>query len=144
MKTLFDLLLEPQDGKGYFPPTRESLISQAFTFVVAGVDTTSMILSFATYHILSSPDVLKNLQSELYENDKFIRDEFDWDTLRKLPYLVRFTFFYLYIGNAKLMNCLECCDQRKCTPWLSYSEDTSKGSAPRRILQVQLHTRRSM
>jgi cytochrome P450 len=69
------------------PPTEQFLLSQASTFIVAGSETTTTLLSGLTYYLLKNPEVLRNLQEEIrgaFQN----ADSIDNDTASKLPYLL--------------------------------------------------------
>lgn len=45
--------------------TREEIISNSGFLLIAGSETTATLLSGATYHLLSNPNVLKKLQAEV-------------------------------------------------------------------------------
>jgi cytochrome P450 len=102
--TLFDLLLQPSPENSYTVPPAGEMVDHAFLFLLAGIDTTSTVLTFATHFILSSPDVLERLQSELHGAKPFIEDNFDFKKVRRLPYLVSSTGPELLICPSRLRN----------------------------------------
>ncbi|KAG6115628.1 hypothetical protein E4U14_000756 [Claviceps sp. LM454 group G7] len=75
---------------GVDPATGEKLddaniTNQLITFLIAGHETTSGLLSFAFYHLLKNPDTYKKLQQEI---DEVIgRSPIRVEHLSKLPYL---------------------------------------------------------
>jgi cytochrome P450 len=110
--TLFDLLLNKKQNSTYqVPPTKE-LVDHAFLFSLAGIDTTSTVLTFATHSILSSPHVLRKLKAELREAEPFIKNEFDFEKVRRLPYLV--SSLYYLLKELLLIHsiCNLICDKR--------------------------------
>ncbi len=74
------------------PPSEKTvdrLCQEAGVFVFAGTETTAWTLSVITYHLLSKPQYLKALRSEL---EQAMPDEqvlLPWKELERLPYLVR-------------------------------------------------------
>jgi cytochrome P450 len=87
-KTIFDLLLEPNSAKGGNELEMHELIDEAFMFILGGTDPIGFTLAAATYYILTSPDVLMKLMTELQEAKSSIEGEYDWKHVQKLPYLV--------------------------------------------------------
>ena len=85
---MFDLLLKPDDKRGFKPLNLEQLIDEAFLFLVAGIDTTSYALSCATFHILHTPGVLTKLREELLRVSGREKGRFEWKHVQNLPYLV--------------------------------------------------------
>ena len=56
-------LLKHRDGENAM--TREELDANASTFILAGSETTSSMLSGCTYHLLQNPDIYRRLVSEI-------------------------------------------------------------------------------
>jgi cytochrome P450/NADPH-cytochrome P450 reductase len=73
---------DPQTGKGM---TDSSIIDNMITFLIAGHETTSGMLSFMFYYLLKTPSAYQKLQEEV---DRVIeRRKITVDDLSKLPYL---------------------------------------------------------
>lgn len=61
-------------------------MSQLITFLVAGHETTSGMLTFSTYYLLKNPEALCKLRKEI---DSVVGDEeIRLEHLSKLPYLI--------------------------------------------------------
>ncbi|KAF2272549.1 bifunctional P-450/NADPH-P450 reductase [Westerdykella ornata] len=74
--------VDPQTGEKM---SEESIISNMITFLIAGHETTSGLLSFAFYYLLKNPDAYDKAQQEV---DNVIgKDPINVDHLSKLPYL---------------------------------------------------------
>ena len=86
--TLFDLVLEPDEKKGYEVPTLEKLVDEAFLFLVAGSDTTAYTMSCATFYLLNDQECLARLRAELQGVPRDTHGRFEWKELANLPYLV--------------------------------------------------------
>jgi cytochrome P450 len=58
--------------------------------VGAGSDTTAIVLSVTTFHLLNNPDKLKKLRGELRTAASSLPEGQGWNlaTIRQLPYLV--------------------------------------------------------
>lgn len=61
-KDFLSLMLD--DGSGGSPLTDENIRAQVITFLIAGHETTSALLSFALFHLLQSPDDLARVRAE--------------------------------------------------------------------------------
>lgn len=73
---------DPKTGDGL---TRESIIDNAITFLAAGHETTSGMLSFVFYYVLKNPEVYRKIQEEV---DRTVGTEsVSPDHLTKLPYI---------------------------------------------------------
>ena len=66
----------------------ERLAQEGFVNIVAGSETTSRILSLATFHILDNAWVLERLKEELSTAVPEARSEPSLETVEKLPWLV--------------------------------------------------------
>ena len=87
--SVFDAALNPNIEKGQFAPQIPHLAADAFTFILAGTDTTSHTLMTAIFELLDGePHMLKALMQELREAMPTIQTSLDWTALEKLPYLV--------------------------------------------------------
>jgi cytochrome P450 len=87
--TFFDLLTTPSPGQEPVHLSQEDLVNHGLNLVGAGVDTISLTMTVALYHILSSPGIKDQVCRETREATPFIRDELDSQRVRTLPYLVR-------------------------------------------------------
>ncbi|KAJ6012494.1 hypothetical protein N7499_011835 [Penicillium canescens] len=85
---IIDSLLDASQAGTWESPDQELLVEQVFSLVFAGIDTSSIALTSAFWHILSSPGVLRRLQEELRRTTPDIEDTYDWKEVRRLPYLV--------------------------------------------------------
>ncbi|KAJ5654239.1 cytochrome P450 [Penicillium lividum] len=85
--TVFDLLLESNDRKGYQVADMSELIDEAFLLVIAGSDTTAYSLSCATYYILNHGDILSKLKAELATVPRHVDGHLDCRNIQSLPYL---------------------------------------------------------
>lgn len=64
------------------------LIAQCFLFFIAGFDTTSTLLTFASYELATNPDVQQRLYEEIAEvNSSLGGKQISYDLLQKLKYL---------------------------------------------------------
>ena len=86
--TVFDIMLEPDQDKGFVVPETDELVDEAFLFLVAGTGSTSHTLSCAIFYILSHQEVLKALRAELKTATQEGCGELSWPVLSSLPYLV--------------------------------------------------------
>lgn len=83
-KDLLGLMLrgqDPQTGRGL---TDENIRFQLITFLIAGHETTSGLLSFATYYLLSTPRAYRALQKEI--DDVLGSDPLELKHIPKLEY----------------------------------------------------------
>lgn len=84
-KDLLNGMLNGVDPKTGEKMTEESIIDNMITFLIAGHETTSGLLSFTFYYLLKSPSAYKKAQSEV---DQVIgKNPITVDHLTKLPYL---------------------------------------------------------
>ncbi|KAH7098687.1 fatty acid hydroxylase [Auriculariales sp. MPI-PUGE-AT-0066] len=74
---------DPQTGKGL---TDKSIEEQMITFLIAGHETTSGLLSFLLYYVLKNPNVYAKLQQEI---DTVVgKDPLRPEHLKRTPYIV--------------------------------------------------------
>jgi len=72
----------PQTGEGL---SDESIMYNLLTFLIAGHETTSGMLTFTTYHLLKNPDTLIKLRQEV---DSVVgTEEIRLERLDQMPYL---------------------------------------------------------
>ncbi|CAJ0599878.1 unnamed protein product [Cylicocyclus nassatus] len=64
--------------------TREEIVAQCFTFLVAGFDTTANSLAYATYLLSKHPEAQKHLQEEI---DQYCNDTISYESLAAMKYL---------------------------------------------------------
>ena len=80
--TMFDL------STGYrIEPTDEILAAQAFSFFIAGVDTTANSLNFTLMELSNHPNILKKLHDELDSILNNTMDRISYEDLKKMKYL---------------------------------------------------------
>jgi cytochrome P450/NADPH-cytochrome P450 reductase len=73
---------DPQTGQRL---TDESIMDNMITFLIAGHETTSGLLSFTTYYLLSNPEALQKAQQEI---DQVVgRAPITFQHISKLPYI---------------------------------------------------------
>lgn len=74
--------VDPQTGQKL---SDDNITNQLITFLIAGHETTSGMLSFAFYHLLKKPSTYRKVQEEV---DQVIgRDKITVEHLTKLPYI---------------------------------------------------------
>lgn len=80
--------VDPQTGEKL---SDENITNQLITFLIAGHETTSGMLSFAFYHMLKKPSTYRKVQQEV---DEIIgRDKITVDHMTKLPYIAAVSSF---------------------------------------------------
>ena len=73
---------DPQTGERL---TDESIMNNMITFLIAGHETTSGLLSFTTYYLLSNPEAMQKAQQEV---DEVVgREPITYQHMSKLPYI---------------------------------------------------------
>ncbi|XP_055309672.1 probable cytochrome P450 9f2 [Sitodiplosis mosellana] len=66
----------------------DEIVAQCFIFFLAGFDTTSTTLTFASYELSVNPDVQSKLYKEIAEtNEKLAGKRVTYDILQKMPYM---------------------------------------------------------
>lgn len=88
-RSVFDATLNPNLEKGHTIPPMKDLTADAFTFIMAGTDTSANTLVIALFNLLHKrSDTLALLKEELrgaiHERGAIV----EWAVLEKLPYLV--------------------------------------------------------
>ncbi|CAF1266040.1 unnamed protein product [Rotaria sordida] len=90
---------EMQDSsKANYQLTREEIISNILIFMVAGYETTSTALAYATYELARHPEVLQKLQTEIDQlplsngdrSDEETKEYPDYDVVAQMPYMDMF------------------------------------------------------
>ncbi|CAF0773946.1 unnamed protein product [Adineta steineri] len=85
-----------QDGsKTNYRLTREEIVSNIFIFMLAGYETTSTTLAFATYELARHPEVHRKLQAEIDQlplatddmSDDDMKKYPDYDIVAQMPYM---------------------------------------------------------
>ncbi|KAF2833493.1 NADPH-cytochrome P450 reductase-like protein [Ophiobolus disseminans] len=84
-KDLLNGMLNGVDPKTGEKMTDDSVIDNMITFLIAGHETTSGLLSFTFYYLLKSPSAYEKAQAEV--DEKIGKDSITVDHLTKLPYL---------------------------------------------------------
>ncbi|RYC79765.1 Bifunctional cytochrome P450/NADPH--P450 reductase [Fusarium oxysporum f. sp. narcissi] len=84
-KDLFNAMLQGTDPKTGSTMSDESIVQNLITFLIAGHETTSGLLSFTFYYLLENPSVMKKAREEI---DAVVGDSnLNVDHLPKLPYI---------------------------------------------------------
>lgn len=84
-KDLLGAMVEGKDPKTGKPLTEDSIIDNMITFLIAGHETTSGMLSFLFYFLLKNPDAYRKAQQEV---DEVIgKESVRLEHLNKLPYI---------------------------------------------------------
>lgn len=84
-KDLLNAMLLGKDSKTGEQLSDESIMDNMITFLIAGHETTSGLLSFAVYYLLSKPETLQRAQQEV---DQVIgRNPIKLEHMSKLPYI---------------------------------------------------------
>ncbi|KAK2670434.1 Cytochrome P450 [Fusarium oxysporum f. sp. vasinfectum] len=84
-KDLFNAMLEGKDPKTGSNMSDESIVGNLITFLIAGHETTSGLLSFAFYYLLENPHVMEKARDEI---DDVVGDSnLNVHHLAKLPYI---------------------------------------------------------
>ncbi|KAL8825714.1 MAG: hypothetical protein Q9191_004243 [Dirinaria sp. TL-2023a] len=96
--TFFDLIVKSRRKTGA-PLDFAPLFDDVFNYIVAGMEATSYVLSFATYFLLTNPEVKAKLEAELFEAKPFIQ-EFDHRRIMALPYLTAVVKETLRLSNT--------------------------------------------
>ncbi|KAJ5158333.1 Cytochrome P450 [Penicillium coprophilum] len=85
--TFYDLIVNAQSKADDLKFDRDLLVDDSLNYIIAGMDTTSYTLAYATYYILTLKDVKAKLCAELDEAAPFIRTSMDLRKIQQLPYL---------------------------------------------------------
>ncbi|KAK7060348.1 hypothetical protein VNI00_001113 [Paramarasmius palmivorus] len=91
-ETIYHHLLAPPKGPGsrYTRPSKQSLVSEAFTLISAGSETVAGACTVGISHALRNPATVKKLVNELQEAWPDRDAHVDYTVLEKLPYLTAF------------------------------------------------------
>lgn len=84
-KDLLNAMLLGKDPKTGERLSDESIMDNMITFLIAGHETTSGLLSFATYYLLKNPETLQRAQQEV--DDVIGRNSIKLEHMSKLPYI---------------------------------------------------------
>lgn len=144
---IYHHLLTPKKGQTKIP-SKKSLLEEAINLMLAGrwgslkyllasspnithtslrSDTVGNASTVGTFHILNSPIVLQKLRNELHEAWPDKDTPMHFETLEKLPYLVRARYFFLHgVAIEQLGFVTDCCHQRSAT---TQSRGTSASSS---------------
>ena len=79
---LLNRMIQGKDPETGYQLSDENIRFQMVTFLIAGHETTSGLLSFAIYYLLNNPQCLRKAQEEVDEHG-----EITVDTLSKLKYI---------------------------------------------------------
>jgi cytochrome P450 len=100
-ETVYHHLMTRQPGKGQHEiPSRNSLLSEGVSLVVAGSDAGGGTLTVGVFHVLRNKSVsstlIKELEAAWPDKDAPMKLE----DLEKLPYLVGVCYLRIYTSNA--------------------------------------------
>ena len=70
--------------------TREEIVGNIFIFMLAGYQTTSAALAYATYELARNSEVLEKLQAEIDQLPSKDDDSFNYDEIAQMPYMDMF------------------------------------------------------
>lgn len=94
---MIQLLMQAKKGKlsdngsEHFHWTDDEIVAQCLIFFLAGFDTTSSTLSFASYELAVNPEIQDKLRSEVSSMDQKLNGQaINYDDLKSLKYLDRF------------------------------------------------------
>ncbi|CAF1107006.1 unnamed protein product [Adineta steineri] len=105
------------DTKTHYWLSKDEVIGNTVAYMVAGYETSSSALAYATYVLAKHPDVLEKLQNEIDQlpidtddsiSDENIKEYPDYDTITHLSYMDMFISEVLRmypIGNLALQRC---------------------------------------
>lgn len=85
----FATVNESEVGKGKHRRqwTDDELVAQAFLFFLAGFDTSSTLMSFATYEIMLNPDIQQRLFEEIRDANEGNGGKVTYENMKTLKYL---------------------------------------------------------
>ena len=89
IRTVFDNNLHPNLEKGQFTPAVDEMTSDAFIYLMAGMDTVSFTLVVIIWALLNNPQKMQELKAELKVVLPGRADAVNWAQLENLSYLVR-------------------------------------------------------
>jgi cytochrome P450 family 9 len=72
------------------PLTDDDLVAQCILFFLAGFDTVSNALAFASYELAVNPDVQEKLRAEINETELNTKQNLHYDDLQKMKYMDNF------------------------------------------------------
>lgn len=100
-ETIYHHFLTPQPDNDRHPPIRRDwLLDEGLYLRFAGSDTVGNTCTVATYHVLHDKDVHRKLTSVLLEAWPDKDTPTTYETLEKLPYLVRHIFIFFYCQSS--------------------------------------------
>ncbi|KAI0093019.1 cytochrome P450 [Irpex rosettiformis] len=82
---LLNVMLNNKDPKTGKNMTDESIINNLITFLIAGHETTSGLLSFCVYYLIKNPETMRKAQAEV--DDVLSDQQLQPEDLSKFPYL---------------------------------------------------------
>lgn len=89
-ETVFHHLLMPHPDKGQTDiPSEKVLWEEAINLIAAGSETVATILNVGVFHVLYDPAIHRKLVQELKNAWPELETKMHYETLEKLPYLVR-------------------------------------------------------
>ncbi|KAI0777972.1 cytochrome P450 [Irpex lacteus] len=82
---LLNVMMKNTDSKTGERMTDESIINNLITFLIAGHETTSGLLSFCVYYLIKHPEVMRKAQAEV--DDVLGDQQLQQEDLSRFPYL---------------------------------------------------------
>lgn len=84
---MLHLLMQAKDKDSETELTVDDIISQAFTFFLAGFDSSSTMMCFMTYELALNPDIQEKLRNEVDQCFDETNGEINYETLSKMEYM---------------------------------------------------------
>ncbi len=84
----------------------KNLVDDAFVSVIAGSESTTITLAYATYHLLQQPEKVQQLRDELKTVPKTEQGTYLYAELSRLPYLVSLAILLRISSSLDLTNSL--------------------------------------
>lgn len=92
-RTIFDVWLKKsEDGEALKDPwtvPKIEVVDECMSLQVAGSDTAGNAATIGAYHLLTQPEILRKLRQELDVAWPHLEDRVKFESLEKLPYLVK-------------------------------------------------------
>ncbi|KAG9240506.1 cytochrome P450 [Calycina marina] len=96
--TLFSLMVQSR-RKVSQQIDSDRFFNDVVNYIVAGMEATSYVLTFATYFLLTNPACLAKMQKELFESQEYV-ERMDHREIMKLPYLTAVVKESLRLSNT--------------------------------------------
>ena len=84
---MLHLLMQAKDKDSETELTVDDIVSQAFTFFLAGFDSSSTMMCFMVYELAFNPDIQEKLRNEVDQYFDETNGEINYETLSKMEYM---------------------------------------------------------